>query len=73
MASKRRLRRVKCLKKRSYPSHEIALQIAGIVSKKYNDKVHAYVCTFCHQWHIGHMPKRMEEAMRERKFTKRYL
>lgn len=55
MASKRRLRRRQCLKKRRFGSEGEALGTIAYLGKIKRDRpgLHAYWCQFCRGWHIG--------------------
>lgn len=59
MASKRRIRRKKCKRKKRHRSEDDAvtelkrLQALGILTMQHG----VYKCKFCNGWHIGRRPK----------------
>lgn len=61
MASKRRVRRQTCGDKKSYDDQAKAAFVAYIMNQQQPDKVQAYRCKFCHQFHVGHANYRREE------------
>lgn len=70
MASKRRLRRNVCSRKRRYASFEEAQMNAGRAMQRSGYTtgwMHAYRCKLCQGWHIGHPPYRVKQAIIARK------
>ena len=57
MASKRRIRRQSCARKRRHESRDQAnVQVSRLIrgGKTRGGKVIAYACPFCGGWHVGH-------------------
>ena len=67
MASKRRLRRRACERKRDYPDQTTATAAARSLRRATGEHVHAYRCQHCAAWHVGHPPKRVRQAIRDRR------
>lgn len=59
MASKRRIRRRSCEKKRRHETEESAWGQLRALNKKDVDKMNVYPCTFGGKlhWHVGHRPR----------------
>ncbi len=60
MASKRRIRRKSCARKRRFDSHELAaaaMRHVIFAGKKRGGFLHVYHCKFCKGYHFGHMMK----------------
>lgn len=66
MASKRRLRRNACGKKRRYDSQDQALAAIKALTRSggASGYLTPYRCPFCHAFHFGHPPKRVRQALR---------
>lgn len=66
MASKRRLRRNACGKKRRYDSQAQALAAIKALARSgcAVGYLTPYRCAFCHAFHFGHPPKRVRQALR---------
>jgi maleate cis-trans isomerase len=64
MASKRRLRRISCSKKKAYTQVD-AENKAHYLRNKGID-VHAYACTFGNHSHVGHRPNKLTRMIDER-------
>ena len=54
MASKRRLRRKSCGRKKAYPDNDSAWTAAKTVARKEDTPMVAYHCSFCGRWHVAH-------------------
>jgi hypothetical protein len=54
MASKRRLRRKRCEKKKRYDTQEHANNDAVALMRRVNHRLSVYKCQFCKGWHVGH-------------------
>ena len=48
-------------------NHSVAKHVARDMSEKYREKMLAYRCKVCGEWHVGHPPKRVikHKARRE--------
>jgi hypothetical protein len=57
MSSKRNLRRKQCTGKRQYATEQEARYAIykGRQAGNLNGHLRAYKCSFCKQWHIGHV------------------
>ena len=65
MASKRAIRRRACEGKRRYATQKAA----GDALSKHRKGIGwmiAYHCKFCHQFHLGHPPRKVREAIAAR-------
>jgi len=49
-----------CFTKNRYPSKEDADRAARNSTRTYRERYSAYLCPFCHTWHIGHNPKKVK-------------
>ena len=66
MASKRHIRRRSCGGKVKHATKTGAL-IALHKTKKYAlGRMHAYKCSFCSGWHVGHTPKQVAQIIEAR-------
>lgn len=54
MASKRRVRRKQCSRKMRYDRDQAAAMAAKAYHRTGGEKIRAYHCGHCGQWHIGH-------------------
>jgi hypothetical protein len=54
MASKRAQRRKACTGKIQYATVAQATAAKYKVIERFNDRMSAYRCRFCGQWHLGH-------------------
>lgn len=66
MTSKRRLRRKSCTGKEQLTEAEAKRKIY-FMAKGGAKYLNAYKCRFCKHYHIGHMPKRVRQAMKARR------
>jgi len=67
MASKRARRRHACEGKRPYPSQAEAVRSAHSLRSEGVEGIGTYRCPWCRQWHVGHMPRRVLQAMAARR------
>jgi len=65
VASKRARRRHACLGKRAYASKVEAMQAAYALRSE--GIVGTYRCRWCGQWHVGHVPRRVLQAIAARR------
>jgi hypothetical protein len=64
MASKRHLRQKCCKGKVSYETQiEAKFTVAKLFKVEGKRGLNAYRCRFCHKFHVGHMPRRLQEAV----------
>jgi hypothetical protein len=66
MSSKRGERRRACGEKRRYASEEAA-RVAMRAVRESGDWMGVYKCRFCQQWHVGHMPAKVRQALRDKR------
>lgn len=61
MASKRRLRRKTCERKKRYVSKEECVKVMREVNSKnsFSERLSAYKCKLCNGWHFGHTPMKI--------------
>jgi hypothetical protein len=67
MSSKRAKRRKQCERKYPYPSEVAAKRDAFRLRQSTHEWIDAYRCEFCSQWHVGHVPKRVRQAIAARR------
>jgi hypothetical protein len=63
MASKRQVRRRECGDKKRYASSADAVAAAGRIGRAKGEKLVAYRCRFCRQYHIGHPPVAVQQKL----------
>ena len=58
----------KCERKKMYPDHVTAMVAADRLRAKTHSSVifHAYLCRFCHGWHVGRANRSLDAQMRNR-------
>ncbi len=66
MSSKRARRRKECERKKRYESREAAEIDARCLAHKTGHRFNVYTCKWCQGIHVGHLPKRVLQAIRER-------
>ncbi len=64
MASKRAIRRRRCVGKHDYPTPALALRDAARLSREQRKEVEAYRCPNCGGIHVGHVPHIVPPAPR---------
>lgn len=64
MASKRARRRHECGHKHGYPERWMAARSMRLITRDHLDTLHTYLCRWCGQWHVGHIPGFIYRAMR---------
>lgn len=64
MASRRRLRRNSCTKKKPY--NQESAEVRASVLRKQGIEVHAYMCNFSSHWHVGHRPAKLTRMIEAR-------
>lgn len=64
MSSKRAMRRRECEGKQAFPTAAIAAMYNKTGAKKFGwQRLHAYKCEFCHQFHLGHPPRKIRRIL----------
>jgi hypothetical protein len=66
MASKRAKRRKDCGGKVQYSSQTRAVGALIVINKREASGMHSYKCPFGNHWHLGHAPKRVRQAIRDK-------
>lgn len=61
MGSKRRLRRKACTGKRQYLTHAEANVAAHNTARTFQQRIGAYKCTYCGNYHVGHTPRAIKQ------------
>lgn len=64
MASRRRLRRTGCTKKRAYTENDANKKAWNL--RQLGIEVHYYRCTFGNHWHVGHRPNKLTRLIDDR-------
>lgn len=64
MASKRRLRRTSCTKKKAYTAGQADVQAHYL--RRQGIEVHPYKCPFGNHSHVGHRPNKITRRIDER-------
>lgn len=72
MASKRRLRRIACVGKRSFSNERTARWHAEHTRLPEGESLVPYQCDFCRQWHNGHDRRGLNQAIAERRRSAAY-
>lgn len=67
MSSKRQIRRRQCGHKRRYPDAATASAAANFLRRWTGERLTAYACPWCGQWHIGHPNRKQKQAMKARR------
>lgn len=67
MASKRRQRRKACEKKKKYDKQTAYAVALKMRHAKPGQRIDAYLCPLCKQWHVGHRPYRVQQAISARR------
>lgn len=67
MSSKRRIRRNRCERKQAFPGRIAALTAAVLAMRQHGGEYTPYACRWCGQWHIGHTPLVVRQAMAARR------
>jgi hypothetical protein len=62
MASKRRIRRKQCSGKIRYENETVAKSSAFLISSRSGSLLRQYKCRWCHQYHIGHPPGKLNRV-----------
>lgn len=64
MASKRAIRRRRCVGKHDYATSALAIRDAARLGREQRKQVDAYRCPHCGGIHVGHVPHQVEPAPR---------
>ena len=67
MASKRRHRRIHCGTKRRFDTAKGAIAMATSLRRRTGEAYDAYQCKHCGQWHVGHRPYKVQQAISARR------